>query len=359
MRRFSLVSTLCLAASLSSMVACAASSDVEEDTESTESEVKKKVKPKGGNGAFDLTKPSWSTTGAVGGYVFSSQIISIDSRTEKVPGTYNLSTPNREATDGVVTMGQNSDEIVIGAGMIVRRKVTGLRVRYDQPLTLGGSRYDMQPIPSGFAGFLKADGAWAKKAKGAFMLVTQGKVQVTSSADPTPTELTLAEGVLNEVVLPTARVSVQLDAIDPHYPTPGEGCRAPFLFVRASGEQQWIAVRDEAGNAIPTAVIPHGPRVTATVEAYGMTKTLPTSAGQTLSFVLNRLEVVAAGGATQHVQGTFNVEFKDSAGRYQPSPCPNIRTGRGLDLLDGTYRVTSRAQTASGTVTHVEEVSFP
>ena len=95
-----------------------------------------------------------------------------------------------------------------------------------------------------------------------------------------------------------------------------------------------------------------------------MTKTLPTSAGQTLSFVLNRLEVddvevVAAGGATQHVQGTFNVEFKDSAGRYQPSPCPNIRTGRGLDLLDGTYRVTSRAQTASGTVTHVEEVSFP
>ena len=256
-------------------------------------------------------------------------------------------------------MGQTFDSIVIKAGAVVPRTVTGLRVRYDQPLTLGGSQYAMQPLPSGSLGYLAPTGSWAKRAEGAFMLVAPGKVKITNAVDAAPTELTLDEGKLNEVVLPTAKASVQVDAYDAAYPTP-TSCSAPVL---VSGGQS-TPVRDQAGNAIPTAVIPHGARATAAVQAYGMSKSIPTAAGQTHSFLLNRLEVDdvevnAAGGGTQYVKGVFNVEYKDAGGVYRPLVCGNFATHTGIDLLDGSYRVTSRANSPSGVVTHVEEISFP
>lgn len=362
MRRFSLVSMLCLAASLSSLVACAASSDASEDTDSSEADIKRKVKPTGGNGAFDLAKPTWATAGAVGQYVFDGRDVAIGSRTEKVPGNYAWQTRGN-SFEGSQTMGQNADPIAITAGNVVTRTTTGLRVRYDQPLTLGFSTYSMQPVSAGSTGWLRGSGPWARQADGVLMLVAPGKFKATAAADGVTTEVTLTEGKLNEVVLPTAKVSVDTDQYDPDYPT-SPNCSAAVLIAGAPGETEQAYLRNAAGTGIATQVIPHGARTTAILDTYGVRKTVPTVAGQTIKFVVNRLEVDdvevrTAGGGTQLVKGTFTVEYKDAGGAYRMFNCGGLPTHTGLDLLDGAYRVTSRANSASGVVTHVEEFTFP
>ncbi|MFO0667267.1 MAG: hypothetical protein U0174_25175 [Polyangiaceae bacterium] len=363
MRRFTIVYALCLVASVAPLAACAASADSEEQTDNAEGEIKKKVKPRGGNGAFDLAKPTWSTAGAVSSYAFDNRDVALDSRTEKVPGSYTLMTRvvGMDNSSGQ-TMGQLFDNVVITAGNVVTRTATGLRVRFDKPLTLGGSRYEMTPTNGGTAGWLATRGAWSRRADGVLLFVAPGKIQVRSSADNGPTDLVLPEGKLTEVVLPTAKLEVQLDAYDAAYPTPTT-CAPPYVYGGAPGEQETREVRDQNGVPMTVAIVPHGTRTTVALRSYGIIKTIPTVAGQTSSFMLNRLEVddvevSTAGGGTQLVKGTYSVEYKDGA-NWRNLECGNFPTHSGIDIPDGTYRVTSRANSASGVVTHTEEVSFP
>lgn len=363
MRRFAIVHTLLLAVSLSSLMACAANTDAEDASQSSDDELKKKIKPKGGNGGLDLAKPSWTTTAAVGQYVFDNVNVLIDTRTEKVPGTYALQT-RAIGFDGGQTMNQSFSSIAITAGNIEKRTATGLRVRFDQPLTFGAARYDMVPSVGGIAGFLQGrGGAWSKKVDGVLMFVAPGTIKATNASDLTGSDVTFVEGKLSEVVLPTSKLAVQVDDYDAAYPTPAN-CQPPYVSAGAPGDQESLPVRDQAGKGFVTAVIPHGARASAVLNSYGIQKTLATAAGQTVSFLVNRLEVddvevSTAGGGTQTVRGTFNVEYKDVGGVYRSIACSGFATHSGIDLPDGAYRITSRASSNSGVVTSVEEVSFP
>ena len=66
----------------------------------------------------------------------------------------------------------------------------------------------------------------------------------------------------------------------------------------------------------------------------------------------------APGGAGVVTGGTMTEAVANADGTFTNLNC-NFPTHTGLDLPDGTYRVTSRASSASGVVTSTDDVTFP
>jgi hypothetical protein len=194
------------------------------------------------------------------------------------------------------------------------------------------------------------------------MLVLAGKVTVTPATEGAGTDHIVTEGALKEVVLPTSRVSLAIDAYDPAYPTP-TNCGATYVRAGAQSYTATALVRKQDGSPNASFVVPQGTRAPVAVNAYGIEVAQATVAGQTHSFTLNRLEiddveVAQAGGGSQLVKGTVTIGRKNADGTFTNLNC-NFPTHSGLDLPDGTYRVASRAQSASGVVTSTEDVTFP
>lgn len=356
MNRSSVFFSLLLATLAAQSVACVASND--DDASSEDSEIKKKVKPKGGNGAFDLLKPSFAS-GFVGQLNFDGSSMALGERREKVPGNYNLQLVGASTGDGQ-TMAQ-TEVIAITAGSVTARTPGGLRVRFAEPVTLGGARVVLTPT-QGYVGFLNAAAPWQSAANGAQMLALAGKVVVSPATETTTLDAIVAEGAVKEVVLPTARVKVALDAYDAAYPNPAN-CSAAYVRAGAWGYQASAYVRNANGTPNASFVVPQGSRADVAVVVYGFETKQPTVAGGTNTFTLNRLEVdhvevAQSGGGTQMVPGTYTLARKNADGTFTQLNC-TAPTQTGVDLPDGTYRVTSSARGASGTVTSTEEVSFP
>ncbi|HSO40826.1 MAG TPA: hypothetical protein VLT33_50215 [Labilithrix sp.] len=351
---------LLLASCTFGVVACAApSGDDGENADSQDQDVKKKVKPKGGNGAFDLIAPtSFNTAGFTGGFFFDGAPVKGGERREKVPGTYVLQAQAAGFGDGQ-TMNQQLS-FAIAAGAIAKHQLGGLRIRFDQPVTLGSNRVDFVS-ETGNVGFLNPNAAWQTTATGASMLVLAGKVGVTSYADAVKVDSVVAENALKEIVLPTSKVALLVDAYDPDYPTPG--CQATFVRAGAQGFQTTALVRKADGSPNASFVVPQGVRAPVSLNAYGIEISQNTIAGGTNTFQLNRLEiddveVAQAGGGTTLVKGTVSVSRKNADGTFTGLNC-NFPTHSGIDLPDGAYRVVSRASSPSGVVTSTEEVTFP
>ena len=194
------------------------------------------------------------------------------------------------------------------------------------------------------------------------MFVLPGTFRVRSSAEGVDRTAVVAAGQLGEVVLPIARVNVAGDAYDPTYPTT-TSCTPPSVAVGAPSFQQSFLVRRADGTIDPTTyVVPQGVAAPATLNTYGLLTVIPTAAGATHTFTLNRLEVDdvevnTAGGGTAIVKGTFTIQSKVGA-ELSMLGC-TFPTHTGVDLPDGTYVVTTTASSASGAVRHVEEISFP
>ncbi|NOU29760.1 MAG: hypothetical protein HOO96_17785 [Polyangiaceae bacterium] len=356
MNRSSVFFSLLLATMAAQSVACIAGND--DDSSSEDSEIKKKVKPKGGNGAFDLLKPSFAT-GFAGQFNFDGPAMALGERREKVPGSYNLQLVGATIPDGQ-TMAQ-TETIAITAGTVTARTPGGLRVRFSEPVTLGGARVMLTP-PQGYAGFLNAGGAWQANANGGQMLSLAGKVVVAPATETNTLDAIVTEGAIKEVVLPTSRVKVALDEYDAAYPNPAS-CSAAYVRAGAWGYQSTAFVRNTNGSPNASFVVPQGSRADVAVVVYGFEVKQPTVAGGTNAFTLNRLEVdhvevAQSGGGTQMVPGTYTIARKNADGTFTPLNC-NAPTQTGVDLPDGTYRVTSSARGTSGTVTSTEEVSFP
>ncbi|MFO0662980.1 MAG: hypothetical protein U0174_03460 [Polyangiaceae bacterium] len=350
-----------LAALGSSLVACGGASE-EEDADSSESEVRKRVKPKGGMGAFDLAKPTWNPAGIVGDYSFAGKSMPVDSRREQVPGTFGFILRSG-VDDGIQSMDQLLEEVKIVGGQVETRKPTGLRVRFAEVPTLGKRVHWAlgAGLPIKSSGYVYGDGAWAKTS--ALLYVPPGPIFVLSDIDAAPTEITAPEGKLTELVLPTTRVSVDLDSYDPDYPSPSSACDAVPAIIVGSGAALDTARVRNAGGSLKTMVVPHGSKATVKLNAYGIVSEKPTVAGGTVSFLLNRLEVddvevSLSGGGTQLTRGQYSVEVKDG-NTYRRLECGSFPTHTGIDLPDGTYRVSTWAEGPSGTIRHVEEVSFP
>jgi hypothetical protein len=344
-----------------SAFACASPTDASgENVDSQEGDVKKKVKPKGGNGAFDLVAPSFNATGFAGTFSFDNGVVKAGDRSEKVPGAYLLQGQAGSFPEGGSLMNQQLT-INLTAGAIAKHQLGGLRIRFAEPITLGSARVDLSP-ERGSGGFLSDSGAWRTTANGASMLVLAGKIGITSSADSVRTEAVVAEGALKEVVLPTARVALVVDAYDPAYPTPAN-CAQPYVRSADTGYTANAAVRKADGSPNASFVVPQGVRAPVSIDAYGIAVAQPTLSGQTHTFTLNRLEiddveVAQAGGGSVLVKGSSTIGRKNPDGSFTSLNC-TFPTHTGVDLPDGTYRVSSRAQSASGLVTSTEDVTFP
>jgi hypothetical protein len=351
---------LLLATCVLPVIACAApSDDGGENAESQEGDIKKKVKPKGGNGAFDLLAPGFAVASFSGAFSFDNASMKAGDRSEKVPGSYWLQAVQTDFADGR-TMNQQLS-MVVTAGAITKHQLGGLRIRFAEPVTLGSSRVDLSP-ERGTPGYLNAGAPWQAAATGASMLVLAGKVVVDSGAEAARVDAVVAEGALKEIVLPTSRVALLVDAYDPAYPTP-TNCSATYVRAGAQSYPATALVRKQDGSPNASFVVPQGARAPVAINAYGIEVAQATVSGQTHTFTLNRLEiddveVVQAGGGSQMVKGTVTIGRKNPDGNFTNLNC-NFPTHSGIDLPDGTYRVASRAQSASGVVTSTEDVTFP
>ena len=357
MNRSHLLLGLLLASSSLSLFACASPTGDGENADATESDVKKKVTPKGGNGAFDLVAPGFNATGFNGTFTFDSAAIKAGDRIEKVPGTYMLQSSAGYYGDGYLMYQQLSN--VITAGTVIQHKLGGLRVRFAEPVTLGNTQVALAP-EGGSGGYLGAGMPWQKAPTGASLLALAGKVVVTPNSEATGKDVVITQGALAEVVLPVSHVAIALDAYDASYPTP-TNCTPTS--VRAGATTASVPVRNADGSPNAAFVVPQGSRAPVGLNAYGIDLVQPTVPGVTNSFSLNRLEiddveVTQAGGGKTMVKGSANISHKNPDGTFTQLNCA-FNTHSGLDLPDGTYRIVSRAQSASGVVTSTDDVTFP
>ena len=354
-----LLAGLLLASCTLSVVACASPTDQEgESAEAQDNDLKKKVKPKGGNGAFDLVAPGFNAAGFAGTFTFDSAALKPGERAEKVPGSYWLQSVLASFPDGQLMNQQLSYEITAGA--IAQHRVGGLRIRFSEPVTLGSTRVDFAPELGG-DGALLPGGPWQSAPNGSSMLALAGKVTVNPATEGVAVVNVITEGALKDIVLPTVHVNLSLDSYDPDYPTPA--CQQTFVRAGASGYAVNANVRKADGSPNASFVVPQGTRAPVVINSYGLEVSQPTVAGKTNTFTLNRLEiddveVMKAGGGSQFVRGTVAVSRKNPDGTFTNLNC-TIPTHSGLDLPDGAYRLVSRAQSPSGIVTSTEEVTFP
>jgi hypothetical protein len=360
------VLALVLASCSLSVVACASpTSNGGDDAEAQDGELTKKVNPTGGNGAFDLLPldSALATPADVGRFRFDNVDLAIGERREKVPGTYALQALYQD--DGSVrTPGQRRSFDIV-AGAVAKHKVSALTVRFAEPVTVGRNQVTFRTEGGDTDGVLRGRGSWERSAAGATMLVLDGTFTVTSAAEGVSVDVVVAEGARKEIVLPVARLSVQVDAYDPAYPTPtwGSGCNQPTVSVGANGFQDSVAVRNADGSPTGTFVVPQGANAPVVLSAYGVEVTQATVKGKTHTFALNRLlvddvAVAQAKGGSQMVKGTVDVRRKQPNGTFTSMSC-SFPTHFGIDVPDGVYQVTSQAQSPSGIIKHVEEVSFP
>jgi hypothetical protein len=354
MRAQTILHLFLITAAALSTAGCAA--DEDDATASDESEVKKRVKPTGGNGAFEFAKPTgWSADGAEGRVMFANEVIAVGGNMQRTPGTYRFEMQQHATANGRVN--PQATTITLTAGATVSKKASAVRVRFDKPTTLGGVNFSTNAFTLGL-------GPWARDAKGTTTLVLPYAGGFTSSSNTSQrtSDFAVAEGELKEIVLPTAKVQVQVDSLDADFPSPRvtDACSAPTLQAGGGGAFQTLAVRNTDGSAIPLQVVPQGDLAPVIVNAYGFEARYTPEAGATANVVLNRLEVdhIEIQGTAQSVPGTYTLERKIPNG-WQNSTCRNIPTRTGLDLPDGTYRITSQTTTQTGPIMHVEEVSFP
>jgi hypothetical protein len=339
---------------------CAGAADSPED--SAEADVKKKVKPDAGNGGFELRAPRWSTADFQGKYLFDGSQVAVGGRVERSPGDFDLKLESSSYS------GRTGVNVV--AGTFTNMKATGLRIRFNEAVTLGYAPLQIaaDALNSHARESLPSGGVWRTSPTGAGIFVLPGSMHVMSFADLQEQIVPIAEGELKEIVLPTARVSVALDAYDPAFPDAstcahaeltGGGQVDPFRFGNISFSRDRRNLR--AADGTPTAasyVVPAGPNAPADLmSVLGTSQRQMTASGGSYRFALNRLEVEdvevkKADGTKVLVRGTVQLATGNRVF------CTS-NTKVGVDLPDGTYVVTSTANGPNGPVRHVETVTFP
>ena len=342
-------------------LACGASPNILEDEVTDDgAELKKKVKPQGTEGSFQIAKPAWATLAFDDGLSFAGKPIKLGDVVSKPPGTYPLS------------LGATSDSIAVKAGVSESLTPAGLLVRYAQPVQATWFARD-QIVVEGPAAEYPRGHAIRLGAQPVSLALRPAAYQVTSPAQVS--SVIAAAGVLSELVLPTASIALTVDPIDPEYPSANPDClrlrtarndydvypnyTAARWSVSPSLRELGASVFVPAGNPVRLAVAGAGSDRSSTQTDLGV---WPVGAGTTTSITINRLEVddvACASAAAPAIKGTFSIELK-RAGTWSAYECArSLPTHTGVDLPDGNYRVTTVADGPNGRITHVEEVTFP
>ena len=335
------------------LVACGGAGELDDEGTSADA-VKKRIKPQGTEGVVRITKPSWATAAFDQGLFFGGSTVKLGDSLSKPPDTYRLTLPASESS------------IEVRAGAAETFTPAGLRIRYANPIhsTWFASNQILVKGTSGYQ--LRAGGAEIALAAHA------GRFDVTAGAFTWTG--TLMAGALADIVVPTATLVLQFDTIDPSYPTVGENClrlralrndidRYPNYTATRWSESP--ALRElGAGPVYVPADVPVALNRGVAFSDQADVASYPMAAGTTTTITLNRLEVedVVVPSATAPLRGTYSLELKSGGGSWTPYRCGSnaaFATHTGIDLPNGSYRVTTYANGPNGAIRSVEEVSFP
>jgi hypothetical protein len=339
---------------LASVAACTAPT---EDTGSDESDIRKRINPSSGSAAFELKKPAWYTDAFLSEFTFAGSRAELGKRYERAPGEYPL-------VSGILYLPtyygfgtrqySMQMQVPLELGMISIYEPAGLVIKYDRPINAGknvisGKREQVQAIAI-------RNEELKNKPDGYSLAMLDGRYEIETSANEKQT-VDVAEGQKKDVLLPTASLDFRYETIDPEFPG-----TTTCLGVTYVAENARI---DRTSDTLAVArdrqyVVPAGSFAQLRVGACGKNEVLDLAPGATHTITVHRLEVndldiVDPDGQHRIVRGTFKVERKHEDGNYT-TVLSSQPTHTGVDVTDGTYRVTSTAPNAPP---HVQEITFP
>lgn len=345
---------------LLSLAACAPAEDAAVSAESAaDSELQvyaAGVDPKAKVGTFDLDRIYGDASYITGAFRLSG--IAIDPGTRRDVPIGNLSLISGSGTafaDGMLPI--QSRTVTIKEGVTTYQSITALRVRYDRPVTIGSSTLRVSPR-SGSSGSFTAKAEWTRRSSGAGMMMFPGDVTLSGDALPSRT-LTLSDGLVTDVVLPTVQIRPWLDSYDPQFPD-YPSCDPIRFLAGASRESRNVRNRD--GSPFESVVAPAGPSAPLVLRVYGAEIPYPTTGESTIWLELTRVEIndleVPGTSGTVRAPGTYRIERQNAAGTYAFLSC-TPRTKTGVDLPPGKYRITTTARSPNGmTYTGVDEFTL-
>lgn len=340
---------------LATLAACTAPS---EETASDEADIRKRINPSSGTAAFELKKPAWYTASFVSEFTFDGLRAEFGKRYERAPGEYPLASGvlvSPSIYGGFGMRARSMDmQVPLELGMISIYEPAGMVIKYDRPINAGknlvvGKRQNLKVIELNESE-LKAN------PDGYSVAMLDGRYEVESSAHEKQT-FDFAEGEKKDLLLPTASLDFTFETIDPDFPGTSTCLTVTYAAENRAVARLTDALRVARDN---THVVPAGSFAHLRVNACGQSEVvdLPPGAAHTLTLhrlEVNDLDIVDPDGQHRIVRGRFSVERKLEDGTWV-SVLSNQPTHTGVDVTDGTYRVTSTAPNAPP---HVQEITFP
>ncbi len=331
-----------------------------DDAGTNEDDIKKRVNPSSGTAAFELKKPSWYTDDFQSVFQFHDVTAEYGRRYERAGGEFPLRSGILYAPGYYgfgMSAGSMSMNVPLEIGFISIYEPAGIVLKYERPITAGENQIVGKRAGSGQDAIrMVANELWSRP-QGYSVAMLDGRYEIETSANE-KTTYDIAEGEKKDILLPTASVQLKFEAIDAEFPG-----TTTCLSIDARGDNRTIGV---TRTSLPIArekaalVIPAGSAASVDIRACGVSSNVPMPAGAVHAITVHRLEVndldiVDPDGAHRVVRGTFVVDRKNADGTYTRI-IGSERTHTGVDLTDGTYRVTS---TATNVPPHVVDVSFP
>lgn len=369
LRRLAPASFLALALT----TACSAPSSSEEDDASTSDEVKKRTSPRGDSAGVLLEKPAWlapsflaavTARGATGSVELVPGVL-----TDVVPGATTL-TLQTEGGLGAYAFGRGVPlrSGTIAKGEVWKTSLAGLRLALARPVVWPRPiRWEVStaPTPSMARGFGVSEAIFGDGATRADRLLPEGTYQLAVGTS-SPRTLTLTAGKLLTIDVPMVTFAVDLDPVDPAYPDGEPTC---VTLVADTYVEPVRALRSLANAVLPADY-------DVRVEVYGNHPgESPSVVASTSGFVragvrhfpLNRLELapmrVTTDQGVEIAHGEAQIQIATPRGWAQLTNRfgngARFRTGTGVDLPNGSYRVVTTATATSGTRTDVQEITLP
>jgi hypothetical protein len=336
------------------MAGCA-DSPADATTAEATADITKRINPNSSSAAFELGKPSWNPDdyGGGRGFTFDNVRPTFGESIERLPGNYPLNLGTYEYREQAHSFygGYSLQQTVpLTVGFISVYTPAAISVARATPVSFG-TDLDLVSVQNGDV----ADSnyfVWGehRAADPLRTVVFAGKYRLKTAFDD-DRDIVLQEGDKADIVLPVATVTFAFDPINADFPG---AKRCSFQLNGKAGGQ---SMNDATNLRQPSQLVfPAGPYATL---AYCNGVQLPLPAAADLTVRMNRLEVndvsvTSPDGSVRLVHGTFAVDRKDATAGYLP--ILTEQTHMGVDLPDGTYRVTSTAPNAPP---HVVEVSFP